>query len=293
VGLRVVAIRPRSPETADALRATAIDPARGPRPEGALIEGIAVAQGIRILSEGDTAPLLEAVLHGLGGRHYDRSDAAEATADLPEHADVLVPRMLETLAAFRVPNPNIRAHQARMRLGHTLRRFTGEPGHLISVLSDALDPERRRLSDWTVAAAADQAAELGLLAHELQPAIEAALENPATRPAAAHALLAIDSEGPWATTRREELAEHLISTLTGDSPVDVRDRALGLLADLAPLPKVFAVKLCRLAEQDERVFATGSDPNPVRADDTIRARILTLLATMTGTDTDQPTIGGS
>jgi hypothetical protein len=42
----------------------------------------------------------------------------------------------------------------------------------------------------------------------------------------------------------------------------------------------------RLAEQDERVFATGSDPNPVRADDTIRARILTLLATMTGTDTD-------
>ena len=280
----LVAIRPEGPALDDAsaaLRSAAVELARPPRlPQprrSNITERIAVGQAIRVLGDGDSAPLLEAVLHALDAEHDHLSAAAEAAADLPEYADVLVPRMIEALASIPAVTPSLPAHGARMKLGHTLWRFTGEPEQLISVLRDTLGLAGESLTSWTVAAAADNATELGPLARDLRPGIEAALEAPRACPAAARALLAIDPEGVWATDRREELVEHLISVLTGSRALNAVDRALELLADLAPLPTACAEKLRDLAERDERILAAASDADLVRADDDARARIRALL----------------
>ena len=280
----LVAIRPEGPALDDvsaALRAAAVELGQPPRlPESRrsnITERIAVGQAIRVLSEGDSAPLLEAILHALGAEHDHLSAAAEAAADLPEHADVLVPRMIEALASIPAATPSLPAHGARMKLGHTLWRLTGDPGPLISVLRDTLDLAGESLTSWTVAAAADKATELGPLARELRPGIEAALQDARACPAAARALLAIDPEGTWATDRREELAERLISVLTDSRAPNAVDRALDLLADLAPLPTACAEKLRDLAERDERILAAASDGDLVRADNDAQARIRALL----------------
>jgi hypothetical protein len=270
----LAAIRPQAPETGSAPRTVAADLAQVPRQQDNVTARIVVAQAIRALGH-DSAPLLEAVLHGLNTEYV--AVAAEAAADLPEHADVLVPRMIEALAAIPASTPSLPAHYGRMDLGYALWRFTGAPDHLVSVLRDALDLAGESLTGWTVAAAADKAAELGPLARDLRPAIEAALEDARARPSAARALLAIDPEGPWATTRREELVEHLISSLTDGHPSLVQNRALDLLADLVPLPSAAVAKLRGLADRDERILGAYLDPDSVRTDENAQTRIRALL----------------
>jgi hypothetical protein len=270
----LAAIRPQAPETVSALRTVAADLAQVPRQQGNVTARIVVAQAIRALGH-DSAPLLEAVLYGLSTEYV--AAAAEAAADLPGHADVLVPRMIEALAAIPASTPSLPAHHGRIDLGYALWRFTGAPDHLVSVLRDALDLAGESLTGWTVAAAADKAAELGPLARDLRPAIEAALEDARARPSAARALLAIDPEGAWATTRREELVEHLISSLTDRHPSPVQNRALDLLTDLVPLPSAAAAKLRGLADRDERILGAYLDPDSVRTDENARTRIRALL----------------
>ena len=190
----LAAIRPESPECVAALRraaqATTFE-------DGAVRARIEVARAIRTLT-GDAGPLLEAARFGLTTESKspdDRSMAAEAAADLPEHADLLVPLLLEALQAIPIPTPSLPAHQARMQVGRALWQLTGEPEHLVDVLRSTLGLAGESLTGWTVATAADLAAELGPAARALVAGLEAALADSASRPAAARALLIVDPEG--------------------------------------------------------------------------------------------------
>lgn len=161
---------------------------------------LAAARAVRSLT-GSTEPLLAAIQYGLTtpGKSPedpdDRAAAADAALELPEHADLLVPLLLQALQAIRTPTPSVPAHQARLKLGRALWLLTGHPEPVIKVMLNLLDPDAEDYTALTAASAAELAAELapdlGPSAHELIPGLEAALADPDSAPAAAQALAAI------------------------------------------------------------------------------------------------------
>jgi hypothetical protein len=203
--------------------------------------------------------------------------AAEAAADLAGHAGALVPLLLQALQDIAVPTPNLPAHQARRQLGRALWLLTDRPDHAIDVLRGTLGLAGEMFTSWTVADAADLAAERGPAARELVPHLEAALDDPISCPAAAHALLTIDPDGPWSGPRREELAEHLVHTLEHSRMPAPRNRALDVLAGLTPLPSSAAEKLRAFAERDERAPDGIQDSENLRNDEELQERIKTML----------------
>ncbi|MEY9928791.1 hypothetical protein ABH926_003430 [Catenulispora sp. GP43] len=243
---------------------------------------LAAAQAIRALTQ-DPAPLLAAVHFGLTTptkNPDDRAVVAEAATELPDHADSLIPLLRQALRAIAVPTPSLPAHQARMKLGRALWQLTGDPDDAIDVLRATLALAGELFTAWTVATAADLAAELGPAARDLAPALEAALSEPASCPAATQALLAIDPDGPWSGPRREELADRLLATLDGTNSPITRGRALDALSALtalAPLPPSTAEKLRAFADQDERFPIGVHDIEQLRGDEEIRERIRALL----------------
>ena len=240
---------------------------------------LVAAEAVRALTQ-DSAPLLAAVRFGLTTATKnpdDRADVVEAATRFPDHADLLVPLLRQALQAIPVPTPSLPAHQARMKLGRTLWQLTGEPGDAIDVLRGTLALSGELFTAWTVATAADLAAELGPAARELVPALEVALTEPVSCPAAAQALLAIDPDGPWPGARRTELADQLLAILAGANSPIARNRAFDALAALAPLPTSAAETLRALADQDERFPIGVHDIAHLRDDDEIRSRIRALL----------------
>ncbi|MEZ0114515.1 hypothetical protein ABH920_008550 [Catenulispora sp. EB89] len=178
----VAALR-RVAETADGAEAV---PAR-----------LAVARAVRSLT-GGTGALLAAVRFGLSTPSKDADDraaAADAATELPDradHAELLTPLLLRALQAIPVPTPSLPAHQARLKLGHALWLFTGRPEYVIEVLRSTLDLAGEDITAWTVAKAAELAADLapdlGPAARELVPGLEAALADPVSAGAAERAL---------------------------------------------------------------------------------------------------------
>jgi hypothetical protein len=240
---------------------------------------LAAARAIRTLTQ-DAGPLLAAVEFGLcteSKNPDDRSPAAEAATELPNHADVLAPLLLQALADIPVPTPSLPAHQARITIGRALWLLTGRPEHAIEVLRSTLGLAGEMFTAWKVATAADVAAEIGPAARELVPALEAALADPVSCPAAARALLAVDLDGPWATSRREELTDLLFGVLVAGASSVACSRAVDVLATLTPLPAASAEKLRAIAEADERFPIRVLDAEHLHGDDVLQSRIRTLL----------------
>jgi hypothetical protein len=157
---------------------------------------LAAARAVRSLT-GGTGALLAAVRFGLTTPSKDPDDraaAADAATELPDHADLLAPLLLQALQAIPAPTPSLPAHQARLKLGRALWLFTGRPEHAIDVMRSALDLAGEDFTAWTVATAAelaaDLAADLGPAARALVPGLEAALADPVSAGAAARALRA-------------------------------------------------------------------------------------------------------
>lgn len=202
-----------------------------------------------------------------------------AAPDRPttEAAATLTPHLHQALQSIPVPTPSIPAHQARMQLARALWRLTGRPEPALDVLRGTLALAGEMFTAWTVAAAADLAAELGPAARGLAPALEAALADPNSCPAAAQALLTVDPDGPWSGPRRAELADHLLHALAEGRLPAARTRALDVLTALAPLPPSTAEKLRAFAERDERVPLAVQDAEGMRNDDQLRTRISALL----------------
>ena len=159
---------------------------------------LAAARALRSLT-GDAGALLAAVQYGLTTPSKDPDDraaAAEAATELPDHADLLTPLLLQALQAIPAPTPSLPAHQARLKLGRALWLFTGQPEHVIAVLRTTLDLAGEDFTAWTVATAAELAADLatglgpdsGPAARELVAGLEAALADPVSAGAAARAL---------------------------------------------------------------------------------------------------------
>lgn len=274
----LAAISARSTESIAALRAIA----ESVDLDDAVQARIAAAQAIRTLTQ-DSGPLLAAVLFGLTtpSKSSDvHATAAEAASGLPDHADLLVPHLLRALEAMPFPTPSLPAHQARMEVGRALWRLTGRPDHAIDILRGTLALAGEQFTSWTVATAADFAAELGPEARPLIPALEAALPDPSSCPAAARALLAVDPEGSLSATRREELVEPLINSLTTGSLPSTRVLALDLVIHLAPLPADAAVKLRALADQDERFPVFVMDAESLRTDELLSRRIREWLVSL-------------
>ncbi|WP_157436126.1 hypothetical protein [Actinospica robiniae] len=186
----LAAIRAQSPACVAALH----DVARSADGRDAVPARVAAAQAIRTLTR-EAGPLLAAVQFGLtttSKNPDDRATAADAVDELSEHADLLVPLLLQALQDIPVPTPSLPAHQARMALGRALWHLTTRPAFVIEVLRDVLDLAGESLTGWTVARAAefvaDHAVELGPQALELIPGLEAALADPISTAAAARAL---------------------------------------------------------------------------------------------------------
>lgn len=243
---------------------------------------LAAARAIRTLTE-DAGPLLAAVEFGLSTESKnpdDRGPAAEAATELPDHADVLVPLLLQALADIPVPTPSLPAHQARIDVGRALWLLTGQPEHTIDVLRSTLALAGEMFTAWKVATAADVAAEIGPEARDLVPSLEAALADPVSCPAAVHALLAVDPDGPWATSRRDELADLLFGVLVAGASSVACGRAIDELATLAalgPLPAASVEKLRAIADGDERFPIRVLDAEHLHGDDVLRARIQALI----------------
>jgi hypothetical protein len=271
----LAALRPQSLEGMAQLRRIAATAEGG----DAIYVRLAAARAIRTLTD-DAGPLLAAVEFGFSAQSKNpdaRGPAAEAATELPENADVLVPLLLRALADIPVPTPSLPAHQARINIGRALWLFTGRPEHAIEVLRSTLGLAGEMFTAWKVATAADVAAELGPAARDLVPSLEAALADPVSCPAAAHALLAVDPHGPWATSRREELADLLLGVLVAGASSVACSRAIDVLAALAPLPAASLEKLRALADRDERLPVRVLDVEHLHGDDVLRRRIQALL----------------
>ena len=279
-------INPQGPESEDV--AAALREILG-QADVAAAARIAVAEALRTLTS-DPEPLLEAVVsclvHFSGpdnptGRTRDDDQlraAAKAAADLPDHAAVLVPRLTQALLDAPPTGPSLPAHSARIHLVSTLHQLTGDSALAIPVLRESLALAGEFYTGWTVAAAADAAAALGGDARDLLPAIEPALDDPIACPAAAQALLTIDPDGEWVNDKRDQIARHLIQTLTHGRAAVAQQRALDVLDTFGPaLPPTAVEALRKLADGDERILAALSDAELVRADENARARIRALL----------------
>ncbi|HTJ67610.1 MAG TPA: hypothetical protein VL551_08795 [Actinospica sp.] len=185
----LVAIGPPSPEIVAALRQVVNEPGE----DDVVYARVEVARAIRTLT-GDAAPLLDAAQFGLtysSKSPDDRGTAASAAVELPEHADLLVPLLLDVLEAIPLPTPSLPAHQARLQLGRTLWQLTGDPEYAIDVLRGTFELVGESLTGWTITRAVELAAEIGPAAHELVPSLEAALQDPIAQPAAERALAVI------------------------------------------------------------------------------------------------------
>ena len=288
----LAAICPQGPESesdADALFAVEALREMFGRTDVAATARIAVAEAIRALT-GDSEPLLDAVLNCLSSFSGpgnpigpSRSDdtlraAAKAAADLPDHAAALVPRLTAALLDAPPTGPSLPAHSSRIQLVSTLYQLTGESALAIPVLRGSLSLVGELYTGWTIVAAADAAAALGGDARDLLPAIESALEDPIAGPAAARALLTIDPGGEWANSKREQLTEHVIRTLTHSRAPHAQQRALDVLSDLGPdLPPAAVEALRELADRDVRIFSALSNAELVRADEVACARIRVLI----------------
>lgn len=282
----LAAILPQGPESEDV--SAALRETLGQKDVAAAAR-IAVAEAIRAIT-GDPEPLLDTVLtcldHFSGpdnptGRTRDDDQlraAATAAADLPAHADTLVPRLTRALLDAPPTGPSLPAHSSRIHLVSTLYQLTGESMLAIPVLRESLSLVGEFYTGWTVAAAADAAAALGGDARDLLSTIELALDDPIACPAAAQALLTIDPDGEWANGKRDQLAHHLIQTLTHRGAAVAQRRALDVLETFgATLPTTAAEVLRRLADGDERIVAALSDAELVRADENACRRIRALL----------------
>lgn len=300
----LAAIRPPSLEGMATLRriaATAAD-------HDAVRARLAAAQAIHTLTQ-DPGPLLDAIHFGLTTPTKspdDRAAAAEAAADLAdrraapdrraaaESADLpgcraapdrptteavaaLTTHLHQALKSIPVPTPSIPAHQARMQLARALWRLTGRAEPALDVLRGTLALAGEMFTSWTVAAAADLTAELGPAARGLAPALEAALADPNSCPAAAQALLTVDPDGPWSGPRRAELADHLLHAVAEGRLPAARTRTLDVLTALTPLPPSTAEKLRAFAERDERIPLAVQDAEGMRNDEHLRTRISALL----------------
>ena len=270
----LAAVKLQDPDIIAALRATAMESEQQQRP---VLARLAVTKAIRMLAN-DSGPLLAVVLDGLQAKRDALASAAQAAADLPEHADVLVPRIREALRAVPVPPPSVHDQKARLQLAHTLWLLTGDAHQLIRALRDSLERGNRFRTAWSIADAAEMAAELGPAGRELVPALESVLENPVSCAATVQALFAMDPQRKRAGADRDRLVEQLINAMTKPSSIGVRDRAFDVLADLSPLPPASAERLRRLASGDERVFAAGPATELVRTDENTRAQVLALLS---------------
>lgn len=274
----LAALRPQSLEGMAQLRRIAATAEGG----DAVYVRLAAARAIRTLTD-DDGPLLAAVEFGLSTESKnpdDRGSAAEAATELPEHADVLVPLLLQALADIPVPTPSLPAHQARITIGRALWLLTGRPEHAIDALRSTLGLAGEMFTAWKVATAADVAAEIGPPARDLVASLEAALADPVSCPAAVHALLAVDPGGPWATSRREELAGLLFGVLLAGASAMACSRAvdmLDMLAALAPLPAASVGKLRAVADRDERFPIRVLDAEHLHGDDALRTRIQALI----------------
>lgn len=271
----VAALRPRSLEGMAQLRRIAATAEGG----DAIYVRLAAARAIRTVAE-DAGPLLAAVVFGLSTESKnpdERGPAAEAAAELPEHTEVLLPLLLQALADIPVPTPSLPAHQARIDMGRALWVLTGQPEHAIDVLRGTLGLAGEMFTAWTVATAADVAAEIGPAARDLVPSLEDALADPVSCPAAAHALLTVDPGGPWATSRRAELADLLFGVLVAGVSSVACSRAVDVLATLAPLPAASVEKLRAIADRDERLPIRVLDAEHLRGDDVLQKRIKALM----------------
>ena len=271
----LAALRPQSLEGMAQLRRIAATAEGG----DAIYVRLAAARAIRTLTA-DAGPLLAAVVFGLTTESKnpdERGPAAEAASDLPDHADVLVPLLLQALADIPVPTPSLPAHQARIDIGRALWALTGQPEPAIDVLRSTLGLAGEMFTAWKVAAAADVAADIGPAARGLVPSLEAALADPVSCPAAVHALLTVDPGGPWATSRREELADLLFGVLVAGASSMACSRAVDVLATLAPLPAASVEKLRAIADRDERLPIRVLDAEHLHGDDVLQERIQALI----------------
>lgn len=271
----LAALRPQSLEGMAQLRHIAATAEGG----DAVYVRLAAARAIRTLTD-DAGPLLAAVEFGLSTESKNPDDcgpAAEAATELSDHADVLVPLLLQALADIPVPTPSLPAHQARINIGRALWVLTGQPEHATDVLRSTLGLAGEMFTAWKVATAADVAAEIGPAARDLVPSLEAALADPVSCPAAVHALLAVDPDGPWATSRREELADLLFGVLVAGVSSVAGSRAIDVLAALGPLPASSVEKLRAIADRDERFPIRVLDAEHLYGDDVFQMRIQTLL----------------
>lgn len=252
---------------------------------GAARTRITAAKAIRVLT-GETHLLLEIVIELLaespvtrGAAAYEAlQPAAEAAAELPEHAETLTPHLIAALHAVPMPTPALVAHEIRISLARTLWRFDTDAEPLLSVLSDTLALAGEFATGSTVARAAEVAADLGPTAHPLLPALETALTDPLSCSAVARALLAIDPDSASTTINREQLVERLIDALIESRTAHGRNGTLDRLTELSPLPTRYAERLRDLADRDQRLVTASFDSRIVEADEQARTRIRDLLA---------------
>ncbi|WP_405494337.1 hypothetical protein [Nocardia sp. NBC_00511] len=252
---------------------------------GAARTRITAAKAIRALT-GETHLLLEMVIELLaespitrGAAAYEAlQPAAEAAAELPDHAATLTPHLIAALHSVPMPTPALVAHEIRISLARTLWRFSTDAEPLLSVLSDTLALAGEFATGSTVARAAEAAADLGPTARPLLPALETALTDPLSCPAAARALLDIDPDSAWTTINREQLVERLIDALIESRTAHGRNGILDRLTELAPHPTKCAERLRDLADRDERLVTASFDSRIVEADEQARTRIRDLLA---------------
>jgi hypothetical protein len=242
---------------------------------GSMSDRLAVGHALAFLA-GDSEPLLAAVLDGLGRTDYDLEQAADTAADLVGHSDVLAPGLAEAAAVARPDFRTLPHLRARVALARAMWRHMSDAEAVLPILREVFERDDDPFGLWPVAAAADVAAELGSEARTLIPALEDLVDDPSARPAAIHALLAIDPSA--SSERRASFAELLVDVLT-QSPVALSmSRTLDVLGELGiPLPPVVVRRLQALLDQDERISAGTVQQEVAHEDERLRARIRVLL----------------
>ena len=239
---------------------------------------LAAARTLRDLT-GQTQPLLDAVMFGLGLSRHDLSAAADMAAVLQQHSTLLVPLLLQALEREPAPSRTKPDLEARVQVAAALWQHTGDSETVLPILSEALSWASRDFGQWTAVACADAAAWLGTHARDLIPVLDSMLEDPVTCPAAAHALLCIDLDQATAGEARNLLADKLITAVAHGSALRAQRRALDVLADLAAtgLPSTAFDHLRQLADQDRRIVHSGIETNFIQDDEALREAILALL----------------
>lgn len=234
---------------------------------------------------GDEQPLLAAIESGLAQTGYAQSRAAEAARSLTPHHD-LIPVLADALQATSGrAGPD---DGTRIKLALALWHHSGDPAPAIEAIAGKLDAEAARPGYGSgAAAAASAAAAMGPVARPLIPAIVPLIESPDACTAAVRALLRIDPDTHGGVPV-EELAVSLMLPL-GRAWGHTQLTAIQTLGEIGlhRLPASVVTRLRELADQDQRIAASGAVQDRIRDDDQIRAAIRELID-----DTPQPTPSG-